>query len=221
LAGAGSAGIALKAGLMGRAWSYLYEVRGLMNPMTVADRWGNTILLAFLLGLYAGRGRWFEDVARRTRAFAAGLVAGVVLSLAGKVYQRLGLELGAAVADFFDRIPNLGVTLFYVSVLMLLMAREGVALRALRLIAPAGRMGLTNYLMQSLVMTLVIFEPYGLNLGDPGTTIMLIVHVVFFLCLQVPLSHWWLNRFRFGPAEWVWRSLTYGSPQPMRIPVAT
>jgi uncharacterized protein len=77
-------------------------------------------------------------------------------------------------------------------------------------------MGLTNYLMQSLVMTLVVFQPYGLRLPDPGTTLMIGVHVLFFLGVQVPLSRWWLSRFRFGPAEWVWRSLTYGSPQPMR-----
>ncbi|WP_253910447.1 DUF418 domain-containing protein [Pyxidicoccus fallax] len=35
--------------------------------------------------------------------------------------------------------------------------------------------------------------------------------------LQVPLSQWWLARFRFGPAEWLWRSLTYGRAQPMRL----
>ena len=33
---------------------------------------------------------------------------------------------------------------------------------------------------------------------------------------QIAISHWWLARFRFGPAEWVWRSLTYGRLQPMR-----
>ena len=35
--------------------------------------------------------------------------------------------------------------------------------------------------------------------------------------VQIPLSGWWLRRFRFGPAEWVWRSLTYGAVQPMRL----
>jgi uncharacterized protein len=219
LAGAESAPTALKGALMERAWTYLYDVRSRTNPIGLAERWGNTILLAFLLGLFAGRRRWFEDVGNRRRAFAAALVIGVMLSVSGKAYQASGLELGVAAADFFDRIPNLGVTVFYVSLLTLMTAREGVALRALRLIAPAGRMGLTNYLMQSLVMTLFVFEPYGLHLGDPGPILMLGVHVLFFLCVQVPLSHWWLRRFRFGPAEWVWRSLTYGSPQALRIPV--
>jgi uncharacterized protein len=37
-----------------------------------------------------------------------------------------------------------------------------------------------------------------------------------FFALQVVLSHWWLGRFRFGPAEWLWRSLTYWRVQPMR-----
>jgi uncharacterized protein len=220
LAAAGSTGMALKGALMARAWAYLYEVKGMMSPLTLAHSWGNTILLAFLLGLYAGRRRWFEDVGRRRGALAATLAIGVALPVAGKAYRGLGLDWGLAAADMFDRLPNVGVTLFYVSILMLMISREGVVARALRLIAPAGRMGLTNYLMQSLVMTLVVFEPYGLHLRDPGTTLMIGVHVLFFLCVQVPLSHWWLRRFRFGPAEWLWRSLTYGSPQPMRSAAA-
>ena len=36
--------------------------------------------------------------------------------------------------------------------------------------------------------------------------------------LQIPMSWWWLQRFQFGPVEWLWRSLTYMKPQPMRIP---
>ena len=39
--------------------------------------------------------------------------------------------------------------------------------------------------------------------------------------VQVAFSHWWLARFRFGPAEWLWRSLTYRKAQPMRQPTAT
>jgi len=36
--------------------------------------------------------------------------------------------------------------------------------------------------------------------------------------LQIPFSHWWMKRFKYGPMEWVWRSLTYLKPQPMKRP---
>src|SRR5690606_14476625 len=80
--------------------------------------------------------------------------------------------------------------------------------RWLRVVAPAGRMALTNYLLQSVVGTLLFYD-YGLGLwGDvsrAGQT--LLVFAVF--ALQVAASHWWLARFRFGPMEWLWRAFTY------------
>jgi uncharacterized protein len=39
---------------------------------------------------------------------------------------------------------------------------------------------------------------------------------VILFAIQIPLSHWWLQRFRFGPFEWVWRTLTHGQVQPMK-----
>ena len=88
--------------------------------------------------------------------------------------------------------------------------------RALSVLAPAGRMALTNYLLQSLVCTW-IFYGYGLGYFEQLPRAW---HPLFALVLfggQVLLSHAWLSRFRFGPMEWLWRSLTYASPQPMRL----
>jgi len=62
-----------------------------------------------------------------------------------------------------------------------------------------------------------LFFPYALNLSHLGTTVVLLVHVAFFFLVQVPGSRWWLSRYQFGPAEWLWRSLTYGKAQPMRL----
>ena len=91
--------------------------------------------------------------------------------------------------------------------------------RWLGVLAPAGRMALTNYLLQSVVGTL-LFYGYGLGLwGDVsrmGQT--LIVLVVF--ALQVAASHWWLARFRFGPLEWLWRTFTYLRRPTMRRSIA-
>lgn len=83
-------------------------------------------------------------------------------------------------------------------------------------LAPVGQMALTNYLTHSLIY-LALFYGFGLALlGRVGATFCLALSVVIFSA-QALSSAWWLRRFRFGPAEWLWRLLTYGSGQPMRL----
>jgi uncharacterized protein len=108
----------------------------------------------------------------------------------------------------------LGLAAFYVAGLALLFQRPR-ARRFLSVLAPAGRMALTNYLSQTVISQFVYYG-YGLNLiGKLGPASCLLLMFSLFW-VQVLVSHLWLARFRFGPAEWVWRSLTYGKPQPMR-----
>lgn len=85
----------------------------------------------------------------------------------------------------------------------------------LHLLAPPGRMALTNYLLQSLIATF-IFYGYGLGLfGQVGAATCIVLTIAIYT-FNVALSHWWMRRFRFGPVEWLWRTLTYGQAQPMR-----
>jgi uncharacterized protein len=79
-----------------------------------------------------------------------------------------------------------------------------------------GRMALTNYLMQSVFY---LFAIYGFGLGLMewlGATLSLALAVGFF-ALQIGFSLWWLGRYRFGPLEWLWRCLTYGERQAIRL----
>jgi uncharacterized protein len=85
----------------------------------------------------------------------------------------------------------------------------------LRLLAPAGRMALTNYLAQSVVLTF-IFSGYGLGYFEQLSRAWQVPVVLGFYALQVAASHWWLGRFRFGPMEWLWRAATYLQWPPMR-----
>ena len=102
----------------------------------------------------------------------------------------------------------------YLCGLVLLYQRSGWR-RWLALLAPVGRMALTNYLSQS-VFLVVLFYGVGFGLlGKIGSAACVLICLVLF-ALQIVVSGWWLNRFRFGPTEWVWRSLTYGHRQPMR-----
>jgi len=85
---------------------------------------------------------------------------------------------------------------------------------ALAPFASLGRMALTNYLMQSVIFSLV-FYGYGLGLfGQMGTGAAAALGVAVYTG-QLAFSRWWLGRWRFGPMEWIWRSLTYGKRQKM------
>jgi uncharacterized protein len=93
-----------------------------------------------------------------------------------------------------------------------------VGRRVLAPFAAVGRMALTNYLTQSVVIGLVLFGVGpGLALaGKIGATALSGMVVVIFVA-QMALSHWWLRRFAYGPAEWVWRGLTYGEMPAMKL----
>jgi uncharacterized protein len=81
--------------------------------------------------------------------------------------------------------------------------------------APVGRMAFSNYLAQSLIMG-VIFYGYGFGLfGRTSVTAALAIALAVYAA-QAALSAWWLKRWRYGPVEWLWRSLMYGRRQPMR-----
>jgi uncharacterized protein len=91
--------------------------------------------------------------------------------------------------------------------------------RPLTLLAPAGRMALTNYLLQSLVCTLV-FYAYGLDYFERMPRAWQPVFVVVLFASQVAFSHWWLSRHSHGPMERLWRAMTYGRRPRMAEPVA-
>ncbi len=98
---------------------------------------------------------------------------------------------------------------------VILIVRSGALRGIVERFAAVGRMALSNYLMQSVVMT-TIFYGYGLSLYAEVPRFWQQGFVVGLITVQLLLSPWWLRRFNFGPVEWLWRSLTYGQRQPMR-----
>jgi uncharacterized protein len=199
-----------------------------MFPQVNRLLWMCAILGRFLLGLLAGRHLLLQDVERNRpwhrRLLVWGLVLGVLGNGTGLVVQRLrlaGLVDPAKDSWMFtlsaiQELGYLGLAAVYVAAFALLFQRERWR-RGMQLLAPVGRMALTNYLLQTVV-SLCLYDGWGLGLiGQlPPSRCVALTLAVF--ALQVPFSHWWLSRFRFGPAEWLWRSLTYGRAQPMRLP---
>lgn len=175
-------------------------------------------LAMFCLGLIAGRReliRHFE----RYRSLGGHLVFyGLLIGLpaaalyayadvfsAGTSWELFGLALGILTSPL--------VTGLYVAGLLFAFgSRRGA--RLVPLLAPAGRMALSNYLMQSLAAAF-IFYGYGWGLiGRLAPAAVLAVALAIFAA-QLVLSAWWLRRFAYGPVEWLLRALTLGRCPPM------
>jgi uncharacterized protein len=86
--------------------------------------------------------------------------------------------------------------------------------KVLTVLAPQGRMALTNYLMQTLIGVFT-FSGLGFGLQSLGPAAWTLFALAVF-AMQVVLSTIWLNYFQYGPMEWVWRQLTYGKRLPLR-----
>ncbi|MCH8865599.1 MAG: DUF418 domain-containing protein [Proteobacteria bacterium] len=114
-------------------------------------------------------------------------------------------------ANYFGSII---VGLGHVSIVMLLI-KTGFVPCLLQRFAAVGRMALTNYLMHSVILT-TVFYGYDLGLYGRVPRFWEMGFVVAVIGLQMWISPWWLARYRFGPVEWLWRSLPYWTRQPMR-----
>ncbi len=178
--------------------------------------WTPPVLGFFLIG------RWLIVSGRLTRPQehrmwfrrwrSRGLLIGLPLAFAGASMTH-GANMMMPTAS-----TALGLTLTAIAGLLLSLAYlSTVTLGAKRLafLAPAGQMALSNYLAQSLIWTWLIYG-HGFGLwGQLPRSLQLVLALVFF-AVQLIVSAWWLRRFRFGPAEWLWRSLTYWQMPPMR-----
>ena len=151
------------------------------------------------------------------RRLVAGGVVGVGIVVAGVAYVEAN-DWSAGAALYwrqFNYVGSLLVAGGYVGLVTLFVRWRGEGL-ATRALAAVGRTAFTNYLLQTVVAT-TIFYGHGLGLFGSVSRVEAMGIVVAIWAVQVPLSVLWLRYFRFGPVEWVWRTLTYGESQPMRL----
>ena len=183
------------------------------------------LLGRFLLGYVAGAQRWFEhDGADRIPMFRRIAVIGGLAALPHLAFTALAMldvfrlgtlgPAGRVIRALLDQIGVLGQTAMYVAIVVLLMQRASWR-RLLMIVAPVGRMPLTTYLSQSAICT-TLFYGWGFAWSMPGKAATVGLGFSIF-AVQIALSHLWLRWFRFGPAEWLWRTIVYLRPQPMRV----
>jgi len=184
---------------------------------------GPALLGVFLFGAWFVRSSVIRETAahlpwfRRLRNFGLGIGLPLMAwsAWAHPTMNFSEISFGSATAQAAGQVANLLMMLGYMAVIVLAMQQPAWA-RRLRWLAPAGRMALTNYLMQSVICT-AIFYGYGLGYFERLPRAWQPLFVVALFALQVIFSRWWLARHRLGPMEWLWRWLTYGQRPPMRI----
>ncbi len=181
------------------------------------------LLAMFLLGFYAYRRGFFQNLSRHQPFIRRILVYGLILGLVGNIaFAALaGKEAVfppspagiAGVISYAFGVPALA--LFYIALVATLWQKAAWR-RLLAFLAPVGRMALTNYLLQTVICVL-IFYGYGFGqfgrVGARGATLIALAIFLF----QVLMSALWLKYFSYGPMEWIWRQLTYRQRLNLRL----
>lgn len=171
---------------------------GLMLLGMAAWRWG--VL----------RDPWFYRRLLWAVLLIGGIIGGVLTSMR-VITDSTGVRFGLPSA-LFDLGSHMPLALAYAAGLLLWLGDRPPS-RLTAPLAAAGQMALTNYLTQSLVLGF-IFYGYGLGLiGQLGPAIAALIGMALYLG-QLSISRRWLRTWRFGPVEWLWRSLTYRQRQP-------
>lgn len=173
-------------------------------------------LALFILGFLALRRGLFDAPKRHVRLIVAFMVLGLLSWAAWWLFlyplsadfvpQRIGRQL----ENGLGIVSEQWLAFTYIGGIVLLLAFRPAWERRLAAFAWAGRMALTNYLLQIAVLD-VLSSGYGLEVQVRPGMVPLVAAAIF--GLEVALSRIWLAKYRLGPAEWLWRSFTYGKMQ--------
>jgi uncharacterized protein len=181
-------------------------------------RCGGMMLLG--MALY----KWgFLDGRRPARDYAVVAFTCIPIGLALAWYGSVALESvryampQRTTADVWNYVGAVLASVGYAAALILVV-KHAVLARLRTALAAVGQTALSNYLFQS-VITSAMFLGCGLALAGRFDYAEQLIVVVAIWAFQLALSPVWVKRYSFGPAEWLWRSLTYGRRQPMRRPM--
>jgi uncharacterized protein len=217
--------LAEKLGLFQGPYSGLVEMRlteQLLQPFAGVFLFGSETLAYMLFGMAAlktgfFKGEWSLERYRRVALISLGIAIPAYAALAWMLTRdgfTVPMILGIVMAATTPFRPLMVIG--YAALIILLTHRGGVLVDR---IAAAGRAAFTNYLGTSILMT-ALFYGWGLGLYGTLSRIELWIPVMGMWALMLIWSKPWLDRYRYGPFEWLWRSLARWRPQPMRRPIA-
>ena len=177
----------------------------------------------FLLGLWVGRKRLFENFEGKKLLFKKVMWASLIANLfiiaffiimeQVKLWEKIG-DWANIIANSLYTIHCVSMTLFYITGISLLLNLKSMGWVLDKFVA-VGKMGLTNYLLQSTIGVMLF---YGIGFGLAGefnAGWCYLIGIGIFI-LQILFSKWWLTKFYYGPMEWLWRSTTYLKRQAMK-----
>ena len=168
-------------------------------------------LACFVLGFLAARAKLLHDVERRTGFFVRVFAVAIVIAA---IFSVLSGRLDATMGAWSPPVATFAQAIAYMSAFVLLWNRGGRIRAALTALTPVGRAALTCYLSVG-VIGIVLFDLTGTyyRVGAlAGAAIGVLVYGA-----MLATAGWWFGHFRLGPMEWVWRSITYGRLQVLRV----
>ena len=178
----------------------------------------------FLLGLFMGRTQFFKNYATEKK-FTQNLWVGGLIVFAVAVIGMIAIfaSMGPNVdfkswpamigLTFFD-LMNLGMTVLIVA-FFVIFYKKAKGQRWLAKFIPYGKMALTNYVAQSILGTFIFFG-WGLGYLAEIPQRYVFLMAILVVAVQMWLSALWLKHFRYGPLEWLWRSLTFFKRFPLK-----
>lgn len=173
--------------------------------------WHVTGLMLIGMGLYKlGILSAERDSAFYKKLFFISFSVGMIIGLAGLYFNyrnNWSCQFSFFIGSQFNFAGSLPMALSYIALIMLLI-KSSAGQSLSNWLAPIGRMALTNYIMQS-VLASFIFYGYGFGLFGQKGRAELWLYIVLIWVFQLVLSRWWMSKFKFGPLEWLWRTLTY------------
>lgn len=167
------------------------------------------VLMMFLIGLYIGQKGYYKRIGEirpfLVKVALVSLILGLPIKLFTAYIQSYRVDDMAlmTLVSISNTIGGPLMAIFYLSAFALLFNSFK---RLNKFFAPVGRMALTNYVMQSVVMVTLF---YGFNLFGKIDMIYLPLIAIIFFIVQVIFSRWYMKRYRFGPLEYLWRRFTY------------
>ncbi len=178
----------------------------------------------FLIGLWLGKIGLFQKVKEHVSKVKKWLIWAIIFFVVALILTGGLFAMSPQPVDFKSWIhvlainsydwSNIALTaIILCSFILIYMKNRGE--KFLSFFAPYGRMALTNYVLQSIIGTSILFG-WGLGfLGKIQTTYLFLIAILL-ITIQTLISKVWLTHFRYGPLEWLWRSATLGKLQPFK-----